>query len=255
MHTQNRSCRGPLVCDDVWHIRSCWQPRLPDPSYAGPAPDIVPEDKSGTALAWACSIVVTFTVAGRRGHGHREERTMSHDKIKAAARRRMAATGEPYAAARRQVITEHGGAPGTSPVSADDVRAAAAAHRELGPEYSDAVVAAFIERVDRAVDARLEARLAARAESTTGRLAVRGRRLLTRRVARDVLAAGAGALVAVGAVGLHELTSSTAGPPAIGVPAANFKPGPAGQVWQLKLNPPGKVPAFKVVRQGKGSRQ
>jgi predicted kinase len=35
------------------------------------------------------------------------ERTMSHDKIKAAARARMAETGEPYAAARREVITEH----------------------------------------------------------------------------------------------------------------------------------------------------
>ena len=32
---------------------------------------------------------------------------MSHDKISAAARRRMADTGEPYAAARRAVIREH----------------------------------------------------------------------------------------------------------------------------------------------------
>ena len=32
---------------------------------------------------------------------------MSHDKISAAARERMAQTGEPYAAARRAVITEH----------------------------------------------------------------------------------------------------------------------------------------------------
>ena len=32
---------------------------------------------------------------------------MSHDKISAAARRRMAETGEPYAAARRAVIREH----------------------------------------------------------------------------------------------------------------------------------------------------
>jgi hypothetical protein len=48
----------------------------------------------------------------------------------------------------------------TSPVSPDDIRAAAAAHHELGPEYSDAVVAAFLDRVDRAVAARVEARLA-----------------------------------------------------------------------------------------------
>ena len=32
---------------------------------------------------------------------------MSHDKIKAAARKRMAETGEPYAAARREVIKNH----------------------------------------------------------------------------------------------------------------------------------------------------
>ena len=33
---------------------------------------------------------------------------MPHNKIKAAARERMAGTGEPYAAARRQVISEYG---------------------------------------------------------------------------------------------------------------------------------------------------
>ncbi len=32
---------------------------------------------------------------------------MSHDKISAAARQRMAETGESYAAARRAVIREH----------------------------------------------------------------------------------------------------------------------------------------------------
>src|SRR5690348_8603409 len=37
---------------------------------------------------------------------------MSHDKIKAAARRRMAETGEPYATARREVIKEHKAARG-----------------------------------------------------------------------------------------------------------------------------------------------
>lgn len=70
---------------------------------------------------------------------------MSHDKIKAAARERMARTGEPYATARRQVIAE--------------IRAAAAAHEELGPEYSDAVVASFLERVEEEIDARVDARM------------------------------------------------------------------------------------------------
>jgi hypothetical protein len=47
------------------------------------------------------------------GQGHRIEDTMSHDKITAAARQRMAQTGEPYAAARRAVIREHQATAGT----------------------------------------------------------------------------------------------------------------------------------------------
>jgi hypothetical protein len=47
-----------------------------------------------------------------------------------------------------------------SPLSPQEIRAAAETHAELGPEYSDAVVAAFLERVDRAVAARVDARLA-----------------------------------------------------------------------------------------------
>ncbi|HEY1626861.1 MAG TPA: hypothetical protein VGG16_24000 [Streptosporangiaceae bacterium] len=46
-------------------------------------------------------------MAGRRGVAIGYEDTMSHDKISAAARKRMAETGEPYAAARRAVIREH----------------------------------------------------------------------------------------------------------------------------------------------------
>jgi len=48
----------------------------------------------------------------------------------------------------------------TSPLSPQEIRAAAEVHRELGPEYSDAVVASFLEKVDREVAARVEARLA-----------------------------------------------------------------------------------------------
>jgi hypothetical protein len=40
---------------------------------------------------------------------------MSHDKIRAATRQRMAETGEPYAAARREVIREHQAARGKGP--------------------------------------------------------------------------------------------------------------------------------------------
>jgi hypothetical protein len=47
----------------------------------------------------------------------------------------------------------------TSPLSPQEVRAAAAAHNELGPEYSDAVLESFLERVDREITARVDARL------------------------------------------------------------------------------------------------
>jgi hypothetical protein len=62
-------------------------------------------------LFTSLSIVVALRWPGA-GTGHRIEDTMSHDKIKAAARRRMAETGEPYATARREVIKEHKAARG-----------------------------------------------------------------------------------------------------------------------------------------------
>lgn len=49
---------------------------------------------------------------------------------------------------------------GTSPLSPEDIRAASAAHHELGPEYSDAVVASFLEKVDQEIAARVDERLA-----------------------------------------------------------------------------------------------
>jgi hypothetical protein len=49
---------------------------------------------------------------------------------------------------------------GTSPLSPEDIRAAAGAHHELGPEYSDAVVASFLDRVDQEIAARVDERLA-----------------------------------------------------------------------------------------------
>jgi hypothetical protein len=45
------------------------------------------------------------------------------------------------------------------PVSPQEIRAAAETHHELGPEYSDAVVASFLEKVDKEIAARVEARL------------------------------------------------------------------------------------------------
>jgi hypothetical protein len=47
-----------------------------------------------------------------------------------------------------------------SPLSRQEIYAAAAAHDELGSEYSDAVVTSFLEKVDKEIDARVDARLA-----------------------------------------------------------------------------------------------
>jgi hypothetical protein len=47
----------------------------------------------------------------------------------------------------------------TSPLDPQEIRAAAEAHRELGPEYNDAVIESFLERVDREIIARVDARL------------------------------------------------------------------------------------------------
>ena len=52
------------------------------------------------------SSIVTILRWPGAGAGCRNEDMMPHDKISAAARRRMADTGEPYAAARRAVIRE-----------------------------------------------------------------------------------------------------------------------------------------------------
>jgi hypothetical protein len=47
----------------------------------------------------------------------------------------------------------------TSPLSPDDIRAAAGAHAELGPEYRDAVVESFLAKIDNEIAARIDARL------------------------------------------------------------------------------------------------
>src|SRR5215471_5640541 len=51
------------------------------------------------------------------------------------------------------------GAVSTPRVSAQDLRAAAEVHQELGPLYSDAVVDAFLEKVDARIDERVNARM------------------------------------------------------------------------------------------------
>jgi phage shock protein A len=56
--------------------------------------------------------VITVRGGQAPGQGHRTGDTMTHDKIRDAARERMAQTGEPYASARRAVVTEHQGTGG-----------------------------------------------------------------------------------------------------------------------------------------------
>jgi hypothetical protein len=48
-----------------------------------------------------------------------------------------------------------------SGLSPDEIRAVAEVHSELGPEYRDAVVESFLERIDKQVGARIDAQLAA----------------------------------------------------------------------------------------------
>ncbi len=48
----------------------------------------------------------------------------------------------------------------TSSWTADEIRAAAETHRELPPEYQDAVIESFLAKVDREIDARVDARVA-----------------------------------------------------------------------------------------------
>lgn len=58
---------------------------------------------------------------------------MSHDKIRAAARKRMAETGEPYATARREVIKDYrqaGAGPGVA--SSSDARFFAIDYSDMG---------------------------------------------------------------------------------------------------------------------------
>jgi hypothetical protein len=43
----------------------------------------------------------------------------------------------------------------TSPLSPDEIRAAAEAHHELPPEYQNAVIESFLDKIGREIDARL----------------------------------------------------------------------------------------------------
>jgi hypothetical protein len=75
-----------------------------------------------------------------------------------------------------------------SPLSAQDVRAAAEVHRELGPDYGDAVVESFLAKIDKQVEARVDQQLASRAKP--GRRPVDPVRLSKYRIALAGVVAG-----------------------------------------------------------------
>ena len=51
-----------------------------------------------------------------------------------------------------------------NPMTRDDIAAAAAVHRDLGPSYTDAVSEALVERIGAEIDKRVDARLALRGQ-------------------------------------------------------------------------------------------
>jgi hypothetical protein len=94
-----------------------------------------------------------------------------------------------------------------SPVGPEDIRAAAETFRELGPDYHSAVIASFIERIDREVDARVEARLA---ELQATPPAKKRLAWLRERPLRASLAGGAAAVVLLAGVAAVSGTHSGA---------------------------------------------
>ncbi|MGH3225531.1 MAG: hypothetical protein ACRDPY_43740, partial [Streptosporangiaceae bacterium] len=88
--------------------------------------------------SWAL-LVMHFTVAGRRGPTRREEITMTENKAqKSAIRQRMAATGEPYSVARREVEREYYPATGAAPAAMEPPEAAPSATEATGAQPAGA---------------------------------------------------------------------------------------------------------------------
>jgi hypothetical protein len=114
--------------------------------------------------------------------------------------------------------------PGVSvgPVSiSDEVRASAAAHRDLGPGYDVAVAEGLVERIGEEIDKRVDARLYSQAPSQPPRLRPRPR--------REPLAGRLGfgtVVLALGSMGM-----------AIGATATVLHPGQAsgGMQWLVAL--------------------
>ena len=131
----------------------------------------------------------------------------------------------------------------TSPVSPEDIRAAAEVHHELGPEYSDAVVASFIEKVDRELAARVEARLAAAARTTPARW--ESRRALLQGLVIGACAGALGATLALGLPGTHSQPaggqSVSRAPAQVAPPRALLPPVILTPYIRIQLERPGRI--------------
>jgi hypothetical protein len=78
-----------------------------------------------------------------------------------------------------------------SNLSSQEIRAAAETHRELGPDYHDAVVESFLAKVEKEIEARVDARLAA--SPPARRRQLDAATLAKRRLALKYMALGSGA--------------------------------------------------------------
>jgi len=79
-------------------------------------------------------------------------------------------------------------------LGAQDLRAAVEAHQELGPEYSDAVIDSFLEKLEARLDERVSARLA---DLTPDR-----KRMATRLSKDQRRGLQIGAMIGIGALGV-----------------------------------------------------
>ena len=57
----------------------------------------------------------------------------------------------------------------------DEITAAAAAHRELGPQYDEAVAESLVDRIGEEIDRRVDARMGHDQPSASGRRGIRSR--------------------------------------------------------------------------------
>jgi hypothetical protein len=120
----------------------------------------------------------------------------------------------------------------TSPLSPRDIRAAAEVHHELGPEYSDAVVANFVDQLEDVINERVNARLAALPPQPVVAPARRRRGPVI-----AVVAGACGAMLLVGAAGLGITVGKHAEP---AVPTVRVSNGHA--IPQAPAVPPLRVP-------------